>query len=108
VITAPNGGSARGYQDHFAQLGVRERLSTQSASPHAYALPAPSTNARMRRVARLLRVCFCAANRRAVTAYFDWLAGDAARGHGKPGIGVWLEGRLAGYVACDPHAHAGP
>jgi len=35
-------------------------------------------------------------------AYFDWLAGNAAAGQGKRGFGVWLDGRLAGYVDCDP------
>jgi len=34
--------------------------------------------------------------------YFDWLAGNAAAGQGKRGFGVWLDGRLAGYVDCDP------
>jgi RimJ/RimL family protein N-acetyltransferase len=35
-------------------------------------------------------------------AYFDWLADSAAAGQGKRGFGVWLNGRLAGYVDCDP------
>ncbi len=35
--------------------------------------------------------------------YFDWLAQHAAAGHGKRGFGVWLDGRLAGYVDCDPN-----
>ncbi len=34
--------------------------------------------------------------------YFDWLASNAAAGQGKRGFGVWLDGRLAGYVDCDP------
>lgn len=34
--------------------------------------------------------------------YFGWLARNAAAGQGKRGFGVWLDGRLAGYVDCDP------
>jgi len=37
------------------------------------------------------------------SAYFDWLAQHAAARHGKRGFGVWLDGRLAGYVDCDPN-----
>ena len=33
--------------------------------------------------------------------YFDRLAANAAAGEGKRGFGVWLDGRLAGYVDCD-------
>jgi RimJ/RimL family protein N-acetyltransferase len=40
-------------------------------------------------------------------AYFDWLAGNAVAGQGKRGFGVWLEGRLAGYVVCDPDIRDG-
>jgi RimJ/RimL family protein N-acetyltransferase len=40
-------------------------------------------------------------------AYFDWLADNAAAGRGKRGFGVWLDGRLAGYVDCDPDAGDG-
>ena len=35
-------------------------------------------------------------------AYFDRLACNAVAGQGKRGFGVWLDGRLAGYVDCDP------
>jgi RimJ/RimL family protein N-acetyltransferase len=35
-------------------------------------------------------------------AHFDVLAGNARAGHGKRGFGVCLDGRLAGYVDCDP------
>ena len=35
-------------------------------------------------------------------AYFDWLARNQEAGQGKRGFGVWLDGRLAGYVDCDP------
>jgi RimJ/RimL family protein N-acetyltransferase len=35
-------------------------------------------------------------------SYFDWLAQNAAAARGKRGFGVWLDGRLAGYVDCDP------
>lgn len=34
--------------------------------------------------------------------YFDWLTQNAAHRRGKRGFGVWLSGRLAGYVDCDP------
>jgi RimJ/RimL family protein N-acetyltransferase len=36
------------------------------------------------------------------SSYFDWLARNAEAGQGKRGFGVWLDGRLAGYVDCDP------
>lgn len=35
-------------------------------------------------------------------AYIDQLAENAAAGRGKRGFGVWLDGRLAGYVDFDP------
>lgn len=35
-------------------------------------------------------------------AHFELLARNAAAGRGKRGFGVWLDGRLAGYVDCDP------
>lgn len=35
-------------------------------------------------------------------AYFDMLARNAAAGRGKRGSGIWLDGRQAGYVDCDP------
>ncbi|MGH9047808.1 MAG: GNAT family N-acetyltransferase [Acidimicrobiales bacterium] len=35
-------------------------------------------------------------------AHFEVLAKNAAEGRGKRGFGVWLNGRLAGYVDCDP------
>lgn len=35
-------------------------------------------------------------------AHFDQLAANAAAGRGKRGFGVWWDGRLAGYVDCDP------
>ncbi|MBI4939698.1 MAG: GNAT family N-acetyltransferase [Actinobacteria bacterium] len=35
-------------------------------------------------------------------AYFDVLAANAAAGSGKRGFGVWLDGRLAGYVDLEP------
>lgn len=35
-------------------------------------------------------------------AHFERLAANAAAGRGKRGFGVWLDGRLAGYVDCDP------
>lgn len=35
-------------------------------------------------------------------AYFDRLAENAAASRGKRGFGVWLDGRLAGYVDFDP------
>jgi RimJ/RimL family protein N-acetyltransferase len=35
-------------------------------------------------------------------AYFEWLACNATAGLGKRGFGVWLDGRLAGYIDCDP------
>lgn len=34
--------------------------------------------------------------------YFDHLAENAAAARGKRGFGVWLDGRLAGYVDFDP------
>lgn len=34
--------------------------------------------------------------------HFELLARNAAEGRGKRGFGVWLDGRLAGYVDCDP------
>jgi RimJ/RimL family protein N-acetyltransferase len=34
--------------------------------------------------------------------YFRMLADNAQAGRGKRGFGVWLDGRLAGYVDCDP------
>jgi RimJ/RimL family protein N-acetyltransferase len=40
-------------------------------------------------------------------AYFGWLARNAAAGQGKRGFGVWLDGRLAGYVDCDPDVRDG-
>ncbi|MEV4350047.1 GNAT family N-acetyltransferase [Actinoplanes sp. NPDC049596] len=36
------------------------------------------------------------------TAHFGRLAENARDGRGKRGFGVFLEGRLAGYVDCDP------
>jgi RimJ/RimL family protein N-acetyltransferase len=39
--------------------------------------------------------------------YFDRLAANAAAGQGKRGFGVWLGGRLAGYVDCDPDNNDG-
>ena len=36
------------------------------------------------------------------TAHFDTLAANARAGSGKQGFGVCLDGRLAGYVDCDP------
>jgi RimJ/RimL family protein N-acetyltransferase len=39
--------------------------------------------------------------------YFEWLAGNAAAGRGKRGFGVLLDGRLAGYVDCDPDVRDG-
>lgn len=41
-------------------------------------------------------------------AYFGWLACNAAAGRGKRGFGVRLDGRLAGYVDCDPDVGNGP
>ena len=35
-------------------------------------------------------------------AHVAVLARNAAEGRGKRGFGVWLDGRLAGYVECDP------
>ncbi|MFT4295327.1 MAG: GNAT family N-acetyltransferase [Micropruina sp.] len=35
-------------------------------------------------------------------AYFDVLAENAMAGRGKRGLGVWRDGRLAGYVDFDP------
>lgn len=35
-------------------------------------------------------------------AHVALLARNAAEGRGKRGFGVWLDGRLAGYVDCDP------
>lgn len=34
--------------------------------------------------------------------YFEMLSENALAGRGKRGFGVWLDGRLAGYVDCDP------
>lgn len=34
--------------------------------------------------------------------YFRWLAGNAAAGVGKRGFGVWVDGRLGGYVDYTP------
>jgi RimJ/RimL family protein N-acetyltransferase len=34
--------------------------------------------------------------------YFEWLAANAAAGTGKRGLGVWMDGRLCGYVDYDP------
>jgi RimJ/RimL family protein N-acetyltransferase len=36
------------------------------------------------------------------TAHFAWLAENARAQRGKQGFGVCLDGRLAGYVDCDP------
>jgi len=41
------------------------------------------------------------------TAHFDRLADNARAGCGKQGFGVFLEGRLAGYIDCDPDAGDG-
>jgi len=41
------------------------------------------------------------------TAHFDLLAANARAGTGKRGFGVCLDGRLAGYVDCDPQADDG-
>lgn len=38
----------------------------------------------------------------ATLAHFNQLAANAAAGAGKRGFGVWLDGRLAGYVDADP------
>lgn len=35
-------------------------------------------------------------------AHIEYLARNAAAGRGKRGFGVWFDGRLAGYVDCDP------
>lgn len=35
--------------------------------------------------------------------HFEQLAANLAAGQGKRGFGVLLDGRLAGYVDCDPH-----
>ena len=35
-------------------------------------------------------------------AHFEMLAANLDMGEGKRGFGVWLDGRLAGYVDCDP------
>jgi len=34
--------------------------------------------------------------------YFEWLATNADAGVGKRGLGVWMDGRLCGYVDYDP------
>ena len=34
--------------------------------------------------------------------YFAWLAGNADAGVGKRGLGVWMSGRLCGYIDYDP------
>lgn len=39
--------------------------------------------------------------------YFRMLADNARAGRGKRGFGVWLDGRLAGYVDCDPELSDG-
>lgn len=39
---------------------------------------------------------------RSTRDHFERLARNAARGAGKRGFGVWLEGKLAGYIDCDP------
>ena len=36
------------------------------------------------------------------TAHFETLAANAAAGRGKRGYGVWVDGRLGGYVDLDP------
>lgn len=36
-------------------------------------------------------------------SHFEALARNAADRRGKRGFGVWLDGRLAGYVDCDPY-----
>jgi RimJ/RimL family protein N-acetyltransferase len=41
------------------------------------------------------------------TVHFDRLADNARAGCGKRGFGVCLDGRLAGYVDCDPDAGDG-
>ncbi|WP_163508223.1 GNAT family N-acetyltransferase [Fodinicola acaciae] len=40
--------------------------------------------------------------------HFAHLAQNAARGAGKRGFGIWWEGRLAGYVDCDPDSEHTP
>lgn len=37
-----------------------------------------------------------------VRSYFEWLARNAAEGRGKRAFGVWVNGRLAGYIEFDP------
>jgi len=39
--------------------------------------------------------------------YFERLAANADAGTGKRGFGVWLDGRLAGYVDCSPDVRDG-
>lgn len=39
--------------------------------------------------------------------YFDWLKGNADAGVGKRGLGVWMSGRLCGYIDYDPDNHDG-
>src|ERR1700712_1112316 len=39
--------------------------------------------------------------------YFAWLAENAAAGVGKRGLGVWMSGRLCGYVDVTPDNHDG-
>jgi len=34
--------------------------------------------------------------------YFDWLADNAKAGTGKRGFGMWMSGRLCGYIDYDP------
>jgi RimJ/RimL family protein N-acetyltransferase len=41
------------------------------------------------------------------TGWFDHLAGNARRGRGVQGFGVCLDGRLAGYVDCNPDVRDG-
>ncbi|WP_405063443.1 GNAT family N-acetyltransferase [Kribbella sp. NBC_01505] len=36
------------------------------------------------------------------TEFFEWLAGNAAAGVGKRGLGIWSSGRLCGYIDYTP------
>jgi len=40
-------------------------------------------------------------------AHFERLARNAESGQGAQGFGVWVDGRLAGYVDCDPDVNDG-
>lgn len=45
--------------------------------------------------------------REGTTAYIEQLARNAEAGVGTRGFGVWLDGRLAGYVDCNPDIRDG-